>query len=158
MKKAMIKTIAIQILLAEAVGALSAALSGNIGGIYPTLNQPPLSPPGWVFPIVWPILYALMGIAAALVLAAPAPQEEKARALKLYAAQLMINFLWSIIFFRFENYWMALIFLLALDILVAVTLIKFWKIRPAAGWLLVPYLLWILFATYLNWGVAQLNP
>ncbi len=157
MKKAILKTIAIQIILAEAVGGLAAALSGGFGGSYTNLNQPPLSPPGWLFPIVWTILYAMMGIAAALVMAAPAPQDQKARALKFYIGQLIVNFLWPIIFFRFENYWMALVFLLALDLLVIVTLVKFWRIKPAAGWLLVPYLLWILFATYLNWGVSQLN-
>ncbi len=157
MKKAMFKTVAIQILLAEAVGGLAAALSGGFSSSYTDLIQPPLAPPGWLFPVVWTILYALMGIAAALVLAAPAPQVQKARALKFYIAQLIVNFLWPIIFFRFENYWMALVFLLALDLLVIVTLVKFWQIKPAAGWLLVPYLIWILFATYLNWGVAQLN-
>lgn len=158
MKKAMLKTVAIQIILAEAVGGLAAALSGNIGSDYRAFNQPPLSPPGWLFPVVWVILYALMGISAALVMEASAPQDAKANALKFYIGQLIINFLWPIIFFRFENFWMAFVFLLALDLLVAVTLIKFWRIRPAAGWLLIPYALWILFATYLNWGVAQLNP
>ncbi len=157
MKKAMLKTVAVQILLAEAVGGLAAALSGGFSSTYTELNQPPLAPPGWLFPVVWVILYALMGIAAALVMAAPAPQDAKARALKFYIGQLIINFLWPIIFFRFENYWMALVFLLALDLLVFVTTVKFWKIRPAAGWLLVPYFIWILFATYLNWGVARLN-
>ena len=157
MRKALLKTVAFQILLAEAVGGLAAALSGGIHSFYDQMNRPPLSPPGWVFPVVWVILYALMGIAAALVMAAPAPQEAKARALKLYIGQLLINFLWPIIFFRFQNYWVAFVFLIALDLLVGWTSIRFFRIKPASGWLMIPYLAWVLFATYLNWGVAQLN-
>lgn len=149
--------IIISILIAEGVGLLSSYLAGDISGVYQTLNQPPLAPPGWIFPIAWGILYALMGIAAALIPTARASDEDKKRALTLYGLQLLFNFSWSILFFRFELYWLSVAIILILLLLVALTFIHFWKIRPLAGYLLIPYLLWLLYATYLNIGTALLN-
>lgn len=157
MKKKSIAGFFLSILIAELTGMLSGLLAGNIGAVYKTLEQPPLSPPGWLFPVVWIILYALMGIAAALVFYADADQKEKQSALILYAAQLFVNFLWSIIFFRAEWFWAAAVVILLLDLLVFLTILRFRSISRPAAWLMVPYLLWILFATYLNIGVALLN-
>ncbi len=147
----------LSILLAEAVGFLAGLLSGNSRAIYQSLTQPPLSPPGWIFPIVWTILYALMGLAAYLIYASACSDETKKRALGLYLAQLGVNFLWSIVFFTFGAYGAALVVLLLLDYLVFMTIRAFREIRPVAAWLLIPYFLWILFATYLNVGIVALN-
>ena len=149
--------LAISIVLAELVGALSSLLSGNSNREYQALRQPPLSPPGWVFPVVWVILYALMGIAAYLIYQSDAELGEKKRALWFYAAQLFVNFLWSIVFFRFQAYWLSVIVILILDILVIVTMVLFARIRKSAMYLLIPYLAWLLFATYLDIGFAVLN-
>lgn len=156
LKKVSWKLIIISILIAEGVGLLSSFLAGGTA-VYKDLNQPPFAPPGWVFPIAWGILYALMGAAAALIPTARASDEDKKRALTLYGLQLLFNFSWSIIFFRFELYWLSVVIILILLILVTLTLLRFWQIRPLAGALLIPYLLWLLYATYLNIGVALLN-
>ncbi len=145
------------IVSAELIGALSALLSGNIGSGYQGLNQPPLSPPGWVFPVMWGILYALMGTAAYLVYQADAEENRKKQALAFYGAQLFFNFLWSIVFFRFEAYWFSVAVIVLLDILLIITMILFAHIRKPAVYFLIPYLAWVLFATYLDIGVAILN-
>lgn len=149
--------LAISIVAAELVGTLSALLSGNYSGEYQALHQPPLSPPGWVFPVVWGILYALMGISAYLIYQSDADPGRKKRALWVYAAQLFVNFSWSIVFFRFQAFWLSVIVILILDILVIATMVLFGRIRKAAAYFLIPYLLWLLFATYLDIGVAVLN-
>ena len=84
-------------------------------------------------------------------------KEERNEALKLYIAQLAVNFLWSIVFFRFDAYWLAVAVIILLDILVVMTMIKFKQINRLSYWLMIPYLIWLLFATYLNIGVAVLN-
>lgn len=157
MKKVSWKLIIISILIAEGVGLLSSFFAGDSSAIYKTLNQPPFAPPGWVFPVAWGILYALMGLAAALIPTANAPDEEKKRALTLYGLQLLFNFSWSIVFFRFQLFWVSVAVILILLLLVVLTMLRFFDVRPAAGYLLIPYLLWLLFATYLNIGVALLN-
>ena len=139
-----------------AVGGLSALISGGMGE-YDNFVQPPLSPPGWVFPVVWTILYLLMGYASYRVLTANAPKEEITKALTLYGGQLLLNFLWSPIFFGLGWYWVAFIELIALWVAVFFTIRAFSKIDDRAGDLLLPYLLWLTFAAYLNFGVALLN-
>jgi tryptophan-rich sensory protein len=144
------------ILITELAGVLSSLSSGNVGQIYASLIKPPLSPPGWLFGVVWPILYLLMGIAAYIIYQAPqSPEREKA--INLYWVQLFINFLWPIVFFRFEWFWISVLVILLLDVLVLITTILFYRINKIAGYLMIPYLLWILFATYLNIGIAVLN-
>ncbi|MBQ9977859.1 MAG: tryptophan-rich sensory protein [Clostridia bacterium] len=148
--------------IAEGVGFLSSLLSGVFTGkqkeFIESLVQPPLSPPSWLFGVVWPILYAFMGAAAYLVYDSIKGEKfEKKKALYFYAAQLLVNFLWSIVFFRFESLVGGLVVLIILDILVAITMYKFRKINRLAFWLLIPYLAWILFATYLNIGFVVLN-
>ena len=144
------------ILIAELVGVLGSLLSGNTGEIYTSLIKPPLSPSGWLFGVVWPVLYLLMGIAAYLIYQAPQTLERQ-KATAFYWIQLFVNFLWPIVFFRFEWYWIAVIIIILLDILVSITARLFYKINKAAGYLMIPYLFWILFATCLNIGIAVLN-
>ena len=139
-----------------AVGGLSALFSGGMSS-YQITNQPPLSPPGWVFPVVWAILYLLMGYASYRVLTSDVEQSQIQKALRLYGAQLVLNFLWPILFFGFDAYLPAFIVLIGLWVLIFLTIRAFSKIDETAGNLLLPYLLWVTFAGYLNLGVYLLN-
>ena len=146
----------ISVAAAELAGLLSQLFSGGTGGgFFEALEQPPLSPPGWVFPVAWTLLYALMGIAAYRVYSSGA--KNRAGALALYGAQLFVNFLWPIVFFRFESIGGALALLILLFVLVLLTAVRFFQIDRAAGLLLLPYLLWLSFALYLNIGLYFLN-
>ncbi len=149
--------LAISILIAEVTGILSALLAGPMKESYKHYILPPLSPPSWIFALVWPILYALMGTAAYLIYSSQAEKGQKNKALILYTIQLFINFTWSIVFFRWEMLWGAVLVVLLLDAFVIATIIAFKKIRPTAALLMLPYLLWILFATYLNIAIALAN-
>ncbi|MBQ8180788.1 MAG: tryptophan-rich sensory protein [Ruminococcus sp.] len=143
----------------ELVGALSSLLSGNFSSFYGELTKPPLAPPGILFPVVWTILYALMGISAYMIYVSDTDADtgEKKNALVLYAVQLFINFMWSIVFFRFEQIGTAAAILIVLVVLVIMMILTFMKIRPLAGYINIPYLIWILFAAYLNIGILILN-
>ncbi len=141
----------------ELVGALSALFAGDFSSFYSGLNQPPLAPPGIVFPIVWTILYALMGISAYLIYDSEDISGERSEALGVYAAQLFVNFMWSIVFFRFEKPEAAAVVIILLAVLVVAMILKFRKISPAAAYLNIPYLLWVIFAAYLNIGGVVLN-
>ncbi len=140
-----------------AVGGLAALLTGGGMGAYSEFVQPPLSPPGWVFPVVWTILYLLMGYASYRVLTSGAEAGEIRKALTIYGLQLLVNFLWPLVFFGLGWYWAALAVLVLLWVLVFFTIRAFSKIDERAGDLLLPYLLWLTFAGYLNFGVALLN-
>ncbi len=144
------------VLVTELIGLLSSLFSGITGQSYSSLVKPPLSPPGWLFGVIWPVLYLLMGTAAYLIYQTPQTPERK-KATTLYWVQLSVNFLWPIVFFRFEWYWISVAVILLLDVLVFITSIGFYKIKKMAGYLMIPYLLWIIFATYLNIGIAVLN-
>ena len=144
------------LLLPLAVGGLSALVSGGMDS-YSQLNQPPLSPPGWIFPVVWTILYCLMGYAAYLVQTSKSSFEQKRKALLPYWLQLAANFLWSPLFFRWKLYLTALLWLVVLWGLIFWNLRRFSKINERAGDLLIPYILWVTFAFYLNLGVFLLN-
>jgi len=137
--------------------AIGAAASVQAGDFYASLARPDWAPPPWIFGPVWTVLYALMGIAAWLVWRAGGFREA-GFALALFLAQLAPNALWSWLFFRWHRGALSFADVLLLWALVAATLISFWRIRPAAGALLVPYLLWISFAAALNYSVWQLNP
>ena len=137
--------------------AIGAAASVKAGDFYARLARPDWAPPPWIFGPVWTVLYALMGIAAWLVWRAGGFREA-GFALALFLAQLAPNALWSWLFFRWHRGALSFADVLLLWALVAATLISFWRIRPAAGALLVPYLLWISFAAALNYSVWQLNP
>lgn len=157
MKRNNLYDLLIFVLSAELAGVLSSLFAGDISAVYQTLEKPPLSPPDWVFPIVWIILYALMGISAYLVYRSDAEPVRVKSALRVYWLQLVVNFSWSIVFFRFQAFWAAFVVLAILIILVITMLVKFAKIRPAAALVNVPYLLWLLFAAYLNVTTALLN-
>lgn len=145
------------ILLAEAVGALSGWLSRDGMKLFNTaVIQPPLTPPPVVFPIVWGILYALMGVSAARVYLAP-PSPDRSRGLKLFLLQLAFNFFWSLIFFNLQAFGFALLWLLLLWGLVMGMILVFQRVDPMAALLQIPYLLWLTFAVYLNTGVWCLN-
>ena len=151
------KALIVCLLIPLAVGGLAAALTMGSMSQYAALIQPPLSPPAWVFPVAWTILYLLMGLASWLVWRSDVPRAEKKRALTLYGVQLAVNFIWPLIFFRAGMYGFALIWLVVLLVLVTETAIAFGRIDMRAAWLLIPYLLWLLFAGYLNAGVWLLN-
>ena len=156
MKPINLKRLIIAILIPEAVGLLSSFVTGNIGNMYNSYTKPPLSPPGIVFPIAWVILYALMGIASYIVYE-EGKGEKKKEALTFYAIQLPVNYIWPIIYFRFEAYWVAVVVILILLALVVITSFKFKEISNTAFYLMIPYVAWLIFATYLNIGVAVLN-
>lgn len=152
------KTYAISIALAEVVGALSGFLSRNGMEAYSqSIRQPPLSPPMLLFPVVWSILYALMGISSARIHLA-APSKARSQGLNIYIAQLVVNFFWSPIFFNAQSFGFALLWLLILWALVLWMILVFWKTDPLAAKLQIPYLLWLTFAAYLNAAVWYLNP
>ena len=147
------------ILLTEAVGALSGWLTREGTRLYnadASIQQPPLSPPGFLFPIVWVTLFALMGIGAARVYEAPA-SKERSRSLVLFFAQLAFNFFWSILFFNLRAFGPALIWLIILWILILGMILSFRKVDQGAALLQIPYLLWVTFAAYLNYGIWSLN-
>ena len=157
MKQHKWKTYAFWILLAEAVGGLSAWLTREDTRIFnETVAQPPLSPPPAVFPIVWGILYALMGISAARVYLSP-PSTARSRGLVLFLVQLGMNFLWSPLFFSAQAFGWAFLWLVLLWALVIWMLWTFSRVDKAAAWLQLPYLIWLTFAAYLNFGVWFLN-
>ena len=157
MKTSKWKAYAFWILLSEAVGALSGWLTREGPKLFSeTAAQPPLSPPLWVFPVVWGILYLLMGISAARVSLTP-PSDERSRGLNLFVLQLVVNFFWSLIFFNAQAYGFALLWLILLWILVFLMIRSYFAVDPAAAKLQLPYLLWLTFAAYLNAGVWYLN-
>ena len=157
MKKRHIGVYILWIALAEATGVLSGWLTREGAAQYEqTIVQPPLSPPGIVFPIVWGILFALMGISAARVDTSPA-SPARTRGLAVFLVQLAFNFFWSILFFNFQAFGAALVWLAILWLLIIWMIVEFAKVDKTAAWLQVPYLLWVSFAAYLNAGVWRLN-
>mgnify|MGYP005798295855 CR=1 FL=1 len=152
MKKAPWKTLLISLALSLGTGAAAGLLSAGSMAQYENMYRPPLSPPGWVFPLVWTILYVLMGIAAWLVYNSGSPDSKNA--LKTYVLQLLVNALWPILYFRFDLPLAALACLIFLWYLVYITMQSFGKISPAAGKLMIPYLLWLTFALYLNLAIV----
>lgn len=151
------KTYALWILLAEAVGGLSGWLTRDGVKIYTeSIERPPLSPPSAVFPVVWVVLFALMGIGAARI-AQSGPSAARRRSLRLFFVQLAFNFFWSIIFFNLQRFGFALLWLAALWALILSMILSFAKVDKAAALLQIPYLLWVGFAAYLNLGVWLLN-
>lgn len=138
------------------VGGLSALLTHDSMDFYETVNKPAFAPPGTVFPIVWTVLFLLMGISAYLVWR-EGPSLQRRQALWVYGAQLIVNFCWPLLFFRARAFLPAFVWLVALIVLIAVMIVLFCRIKRAAGLLQIPYLLWSLFAAALNYGVWTLN-
>lgn len=157
MKKVGFKTYAIWILITEAVGALSGFITRDGTKLYgETINKPVLSPPAVLFPIVWTVLYALMGIGAARIYIS-CRSKDRSAALRIYSGQLLFNFFWSIFFFNLQAFWFSFVWLILLLILVVLMIISFKKIDKTAAYLQIPYLIWVIFAGYLNLGAAILN-
>ena len=156
MEKSKLKTYAISILIAEAIGGIAGLFTSMGMDEYKLVEKPPLTPPAILFPIVWTILYALMGISVARIWMSP-PTKERNHGLIIYAVQLFFNFLWSIIFFNFQAYGFAFFWLIALWALILGMIIIFNKTDRLAALLQIPYLLWVTFAGYLNLMVWLLN-
>ena len=148
----------ISILIPLAVGGISGFFTTKaIPGWYAQLNKPWFNPPNWLFSPVWTSLYIMMGIALWLVWKSDAPQILKRRAIYLFAAQLVLNFFWSLIFFNLHQIGLALVEIIAMWGMILLSIVAFAKINKAAAWLLVPYISWVSFATILNYSIWQLN-
>lgn len=155
MPKIKLSDLLIYIISAELVGALSALFAGSSFAFYKEVIQPPFAPPAWVFPVTWTILYALMGVSAYLI--HMAQSSKKRAAFTVYWMQLGVNFLWTIVFFRLRMVGLSIAVILLLLMLIVVMLVVFRRVRPAAAYLNIPYLLWTAFAAYLNIGIFVLN-
>lgn len=143
--------------MAEGIGGLSGWLTRDGSRAFnETVIQPPLSPPAFLFPIVWGILYALMGISAARV-SQTVSSPERSKGLNLFIVQLVLNFFWSLIFFNAEAYGFAFLWLLLLWAVVLIMILQFRRVDELAAKLQIPYLIWLTFAAYLNLGVWYLN-
>jgi len=143
------------VLLCQFAGTIGSVFTfGQIATWYLALNKPFFTPPNWVFGPVWLTLYALMGIALYLVWES---KKSKKQALQVFGLQLALNALWSIIFFGAESIMLGLVVIVLLWLSILWTIAKFWKIDKRAGWLLVPYIVWVTIATALNAGVWLLN-
>ena len=156
-KKKRWKSLALFLAVPLAVGGLTSLLTRKSMDVYKIIKLPPLAPPGWLFPVVWTILYAVMGYSAYLVTHSYGETAQKKTALTIYWTQLALNFMWSIIFFRFEALWLAFVVIMALWVMIIAMILSFRKISPLAAYINIPYLLWVSFAAYLNWGVWVLN-
>ncbi len=139
------------------VGWISSLITQGSMEVFETINKPYLSPPGWVFPVVWTILYILMGIASYIVLTSGQSQYKIKMALAVYLIQLAFNFVWPIIFFNAQKYLLAFVWLIVLWVLILITTVLFGNISKTAGKLMIPYLLWVTFAGYLNYSIYMLN-
>ena len=174
------RTLAVSILVPLAVGTAAGLLT--MGGMkqFAVLNKPPLSPPAWLFPVAWTILYTLMGISSYLIYVSGEKKQknedskvnslngkresentkentDREQALATYGYQLIVNFLWPVFFFNFQWYFFSFLWLVLLWILVAKMILEFGEISKAAAFMNVPYLLWLSFAGYLNLGIWLLN-
>lgn len=143
------------------VGGTSSLLTADAMAQFGRLAQPPLSPPAWLFPVAWTVLYVLMGLASYRLFVATPADVNAARARRLtlvaYGVQLVLNFLWSLVFFGAGLYWVAFVVLLAMWALIIAIVVLSRKVDRVACGLMVPYLAWTTFAAYLNIGVAVLN-
>ncbi|MEO7323209.1 MAG: TspO/MBR family protein [Dokdonella sp.] len=148
--------LAFWLVIAAIAAALGAVASIDASSFYVQLHQPAWAPPAWVFGPVWSVLYLLMGIAAWLVWRAAALRATRG-ALVMFLLQLGLNALWSWLFFAWHRGAMAFADIVLLWVLIIMTLVSFWRIKPLAGALLIPYLLWVSFASVLNYAVWQLN-
>ena len=152
------KVYTVSVLIAVGAGLLSSALTQMNMDIYPELVKPPLSPPALLFPIVWTVLYILMGISSAMIyLKMKEELIASQNALALYGANLIINFTWSIIFFGFGKYLFAFIWLVFLLFTVIRMIISFEKLSKVAAYLQIPYAVWVIFAGYLNFAIWLIN-
>jgi tryptophan-rich sensory protein len=143
----------------EALGGLSGWLSnsGYGNGWFDGLRKPSFMPPGWAFGVVWPLLYALLGIAVAMILAEP-PSDRRKLGLSLFFVQIVLNFAWSPVFFAAHDIALAKYLIFIMTVLAGWAAGQFYRLRPAAGLLMIPYLAWLVFAATLNTTIDALNP
>jgi len=141
------------------LGTLSGRLSGSGYGNawFDALIKPGFMPPGWVFGVAWTILYVLLGLALAMILHARGARG-RGVAIAVFAAQLVLNYAWSPIFFAMHQVGLALAVVLFMLLLAGAAALLFARIRAAAAWLMVPYIAWLIFASLLTWQIYQLNP
>lgn len=157
MKRISIVTLIIALAIPLLVGGVSAALSAKGMASYGTMIKPPLSPPAWVFSVAWTILYLMMGFSSYMIIASDAEPRKKTMALIIYIVQLFMNFMWSIIFFNGKLYLAAFIWLIVMWLIVIFCAFRFYGINRGAAYLLVPYIMWLTFAAYLNLGAYILD-
>ncbi|MBK9330682.1 MAG: tryptophan-rich sensory protein [Sphingobacteriales bacterium] len=139
-----------------AVGGISGYITADaIPGWYVTINKPTFNPPNWIFGPVWTTLYIMMGIAFFLIWKSQSPLKHKAKL--IFAVQLILNFFWSILFFNFHLLGFALIEILCMWLFILLSIISFYPVSKLAAYLLIPYLLWVSFASILNFAIWQLN-
>lgn len=153
MKKKLPYIISIGITLS--VGGLSALLIKDSFGVYSVLEKPAAAPPAAVFPIVWGILYILMAVSAAMIYTSDCIN--RSSLIGLYFIQLIVNFIWPVIFFMWQLFLPAFVWLVMLWILVLIMTVLFYRCSKTAGYLLIPYLLWVTFAGYLNFCIYLMN-
>lgn len=154
--KSKLKVYGVFLLITGAVGGLSALLTNMGMESYKAAEKPPLTPPDIVFPIVWSVLFTLMAISAARVWLTDNSRLRN-HAMIVYFIQLFFNFFWSVLFFNFEAYGLAFLWIIGLWLLILLMIVKFYQADKIAGLLQIPYLLWVTFAAYLNYMVFQLN-
>lgn len=152
-----LKSFLISIAIPLVVGGLSAFITRGDMDLYSKINQPPLAPPGWIFSVVWSILYTLMGISLYLVWNSNASFSDKRRAYIFFGVQLFLNFIWSPIFFGMQYFLLAFVVLIFMWLFTLGMILSFYKISKVAGLLQVLYLLWLTFAGYLNFAIYLLN-
>ncbi|MBU3110536.1 TspO/MBR family protein [Clostridium lacusfryxellense] len=152
-----IPALAISILLAQSVGILSGFLSSSAQSSYESFNKPFFSPPAWVFPVVWTILFFLMAVASYRIWMKGKAGADVQKALVLYCTQLFLNFLWPIIFFRFRLYAIAFLELLLLLVYILLTTFEFYRIDKISAYLMIPYIAWVSFAGVLNYAIWMMN-
>ena len=151
------KLLVLCIAIPLAAGVLASLLTGGGMEIFENVNQPPLSPPAWLFPVVWTLLYTLMGISSYLILTSEAEAEEMRNAISVYAYQLAVNFLWPTFFFNFRWFFFSFLWLLLLIVLAARMIRDFYRLSKPAAFLNIPYFFWLIFAGYLNFTIWWLN-
>lgn len=156
-KKIRWKELILSLAIPLAVGGMSSLITKDAMKSFGALHQPLLSPPAWMFPVVWTVLYLLMGLACYHVVTSEASAPRRRRALTFYGLQLAANFLWSMLFFLLGLYLTAFLWILVLWLLIFVCTLLFYYIRSGAGKLMIPYILWVTFAAYLNLGIYLLN-
>lgn len=151
------KNFLISIFIPIGVGGLSALITRKNMDLYSKISVPILSPPDWIFPIVWTILYLLMGISLYIVVDSKVAKFKKNQAIIVFAIQLLLNFIWSPLFFYYKQFLWCFIILVVMFALVFVMTILFYNISKTAGIIQIPYLMWIVFAGYLNFSIYLIN-
>ncbi len=149
------KQLAISVAIPLLVGGLATAINFSGFKEFQSLNQPALTPPPWAFSVVWTILYVLMGVSFYIIY--QSDNKNKNLAYSFYAAQLALNFLWTLVFFTLKNYSLSLFVIILLLVSIVGMIITFYPINKKAAYLQLPYFIWVCFATYLNWQIYILN-